>query len=163
MAIALFFIAHSTLSVFFQTFFLHRYAAHRMFSCSKRWERAFYLLTWITQGSSFLVPRAYAVLHRWHHAYSDTEKDPHSPHTVPNLFKMMWRTKKIYHGYAHNEVEPEAKFDGGMPVWPALDKLGRSWVGRLLWSGVYIGFYFVFATAWWNWLWPSSSSARPTW
>ncbi len=151
LAIAIFFVCHWTLSVFFQTFFLHRYAAHRMYTMSKTWERIFYLATYICQGSSFLVPRGYAILHRMHHAYSDTEKDPHSPHMVPNLFKMMYRTKKIYHGFAHNEVEPEARFDGGLPVWPALDALGRSWIGRIAWSLGYIGFYFAFATAWWQW------------
>eukprot|EP01036_Dinobryon_divergens_P038408 gene38408-50429_t len=31
------------------------------------------------EGSSFLSPRAYAILHRMHHAFSDTKRDPHSP------------------------------------------------------------------------------------
>ena len=58
MAIAIFFIAHWQLSVFFQTFFLHRYGAHRMYTMSKGWERFFsapYLRG--TQGPSFLVAR----------------------------------------------------------------------------------------------------------
>ena len=76
--ILVFFIAHWVLSVFFQTFFLHRYGAHKQFTMSHRWERFFYLMTFLTQGSSFLVPRAYAYLHREHHAFSDTERDPHS-------------------------------------------------------------------------------------
>jgi stearoyl-CoA desaturase (Delta-9 desaturase) len=152
LAIGLFFFGHWASSVFFQTFFQHRYAAHRMFTMSKTWERIFYLLTYITQGSSFLVPRGYAILHRMHHAYSDTEKDPHSPHHNPNLFQMMWRTKNIYHGFAHNEVQPEKKFDGGLPQWEAIDRLGRSWVGRVAWGAAYVGFYLVFATAWWQFL-----------
>jgi stearoyl-CoA desaturase (delta-9 desaturase) len=41
---------------------------------SKFWERFFYLFAYITQGSSYLSPRAYAILHRMHHAYTDTEK-----------------------------------------------------------------------------------------
>jgi stearoyl-CoA desaturase (delta-9 desaturase) len=152
MAIAIFFVAHWTTSVFFQTFFLHRYAAHRMFSMSKRWERIFYVLTYVCQGSSFLVPRGYAILHRMHHAYSDTPKDPHSPHHQPNFFKMMWVTKNIYHGFAHNEVDPEPRFDGGIPAWPTIDKMGRSWIGRFSWVIAYSAFYLVFATHWWQFL-----------
>ena len=55
MAIAIFFIAHWQLSVFFQTFFLHRYGAHRMFTMSKGWERFFYLCTYVTQGPELPV------------------------------------------------------------------------------------------------------------
>src|SRR5580658_1348377 len=70
LVIAIFFVAHWQISVFFQTFFLHRYGAHRMFTMSKGWERFFHLCTYMTQGSSYLCPRAYAILHRMHHAYS---------------------------------------------------------------------------------------------
>jgi hypothetical protein len=66
-------------SVFFQSFFLHRYAAHRMYTVSPRVERVLHLLTYLVQGPSFLSPRGYAILHREHHAFSDTERDPHSP------------------------------------------------------------------------------------
>ena len=74
-----FFLLHWFSSLFFHTFFLHRYASHRMYTTGRKREKTFYFLTWLTQGSSFLVPRAYAVMHRMHHEYSDTEKDPHSP------------------------------------------------------------------------------------
>ena len=56
LAIALFFVLHWQLSVFCQSFYLHRYGAHRMFSMSKGWERFFHLLTYLTQGASFLSP-----------------------------------------------------------------------------------------------------------
>ncbi|MFT7435995.1 MAG: stearoyl-CoA desaturase (delta-9 desaturase), partial [Psychromonas sp.] len=91
-----FFVGHWYLSLFSQTFFLHRYSAHKMFRMNKFWEKFFYLFTYITQGSSYLNPRAYAVMHRMHHAFSDTDKDPHSPHHSKNLFTMMWRTKDLY-------------------------------------------------------------------
>ncbi len=73
------FATHWTLSIFGQTFFHHRYGAHRMFSMNRFWDRFFYLFSFIVQSPSFLVPRAYAILHREHHAFSDTERDPHSP------------------------------------------------------------------------------------
>src|ERR1700744_6558225 len=93
-----FFVLHWQASVFLQSFFLHRYGAHRQFSMAKGWERFFHLLTWAVQGPSYLCPRAYALMHRMHHAYSDTPKDPHSPVQAPNLLAMMLRTKFMYEG-----------------------------------------------------------------
>jgi stearoyl-CoA desaturase (Delta-9 desaturase) len=145
-----FFVGHWMLSVFCQTFFLHRYGAHRMFTMNKFWERFFYLLTYIAQGPSFLDPRAYAILHRMHHAYSDTEKDPHSPLNFSNVGTMMWSTKLRYDDFAYDRVEPEPRFDGGVPEWNALDRIGQNWYCRILWCALYVGFYVAFApSAWW--------------
>ena len=74
MPIFIFFVAHWYLSLFAQTFFLHRYAAHQMFTMNKFWEKVFYILTAVFQGSSFLSPKAYGIMHRLHHAHADTEK-----------------------------------------------------------------------------------------
>jgi stearoyl-CoA desaturase (delta-9 desaturase) len=147
--ILVFFVAHWQLSVFFQTFFLHRYGAHRQFTMSKGWEKFFYLCTYVTQGSSFLVPRAYAILHRMHHAFSDTAKDPHSPTNFPNAMAMMLATKHRYDAYAYKREEPEPRFDGGVPEWPAIDRLAQSWIGRVAWGTAYSLFYIKFATAPW--------------
>jgi stearoyl-CoA desaturase (delta-9 desaturase) len=144
-----FFVLHWQLSVFSQTFFLHRYAAHRMFTMSKGWERFFYLFTYVTQGSSYLVPRGYAVLHRMHHAYSDTPQDPHSPRNYANVMKMMWETKERYDDWAYERVEPEGRFKGGYPEWRFIDRIGQSWMARVAWMGAYTLFYVKFATAPW--------------
>ncbi|MEM1218822.1 MAG: fatty acid desaturase, partial [Bacteroidota bacterium] len=96
MPILIIFIAHWYLSLFSQTFFLHRYAAHGMFTMSKGWERYFFIFTWLSQGSSYLSARAYGIMHRLHHAYADTEKDPHSPSHDKNMLAMMYRTFRIY-------------------------------------------------------------------
>ncbi len=149
MAILLFFVLHWQLSVFFQTFFLHRYGAHRQFTMSKGWERFFLLCTYVTQGSSFLSPRGYAILHRMHHAYSDTEKDPHSPLFYGNAGSLMLATKKKYDDFAYRRVEPEPRFAAGLPDWPALERLGQSWAMRLLWIAAYTLFYVHFATHAW--------------
>ncbi len=147
--IVTFFIGHWVASVFCQTFFLHRYGAHRMFTMSKGWERFFHLMTYCAQGPSYLHPRGYAVLHRMHHAFSDTERDPHSPRHHKNVFSMMWKTKQAYDDFAYDRVKPEARFDGGAPVWRSLDKLGQSWTARLAWCGGYILFYVAFAPSFW--------------
>ncbi len=144
-AIIAFFAGHWLLSVFCQTFFLHRYGAHRQFTLSKGWERFFHVLTYLAQGASYLNPRAYAILHRMHHAFSDTERDPHSPIHHPNVFELMWHTKLEYDKYAYRRVEPEPRFDGGYPEMPWLDRLGQSWLMRLAWVGGYTAFYVAFA------------------
>jgi stearoyl-CoA desaturase (delta-9 desaturase) len=145
LVIAIFFVMHWQCSVFCQSFFLHRYGAHRMFTMSKGWERFFYLLTYATQGPSFLSPRGYGILHRMHHAFSDTPKDPHSPSNYGNVMSMMLATKKTYDGYAYGHVQPEARFDGGLPSWPAIDRLSQAWPARIAWCAAYLLLYLRFA------------------
>jgi stearoyl-CoA desaturase (delta-9 desaturase) len=143
-----FFLAHWWGSVLMQTLFLHRYASHGMFRLSRGWERAFHLLTYVFQGSSYLVPSAYAYLHRAHHAYSDTEKDPHTPHRFKNAFAMMWETKKEYSALVNGRVQPEPRFQGPVPTWPALDRFGDTMLSRVGWGTVYTLFYLAFAPHW---------------
>lgn len=123
-----------------------------MFTMSKGWERFFHLVTYLCQGSSYLHPRGYAILHRQHHAYSDTDRDPHSPRNHTNPFSMMLATRHRYDAYAYHLEDPDPRFDGGYPQWPLIDKLGQSWIGRLTWVGLYTAYYVYFATEWWMWL-----------
>ncbi|QEC51622.1 stearoyl-CoA desaturase (delta-9 desaturase) [Anseongella ginsenosidimutans] len=148
MIILYFFLVHWFVSLFFQTFFLHRYASHKMFNANPFWEKFFYFCTWFFQGASFLNPRAYGIMHRMHHAYSDTEKDPHSPHFFKDVFSMMWQTKKIYNDYVKHNVKPERAFDVEYPTWPLIDRIGDHWASRIGWGLAYTAFYIVFATHW---------------
>jgi stearoyl-CoA desaturase (delta-9 desaturase) len=152
MAILGFFVAHWVLSVFFQTFFLHRYGAHKQFRLSPGWERFFHVCTYVAQGPSFLSARGYAILHRMHHAYSDGPKDPHSPENFGNVFSMMWATKKRYDAFAYRRESPEPRFEAGVPDWPALDRLSQSWAARIAWMLAYTAVYATLATHWWLWL-----------
>jgi stearoyl-CoA desaturase (Delta-9 desaturase) len=149
MIILIFFLAHWFLSLFCQTFFLHRYASHKMFTTNRGWERFFYFLTFLTQGSSFLNPRAYAIMHRMHHAYSDTEKDPHSPHFFKDVWSMMIQTKNLYVGYAKFQIEPEDAFKGNYPEWPLIDRIADSWFTRIAFAAAYTAFYIAFAPSFW--------------
>lgn len=152
--IIVFFLLHWWGSVFMQTFFLHRYASHGVFKLSQGWERFFYLMTYLLQGSSFLAPRPYAYLHRAHHAYSDTDKDPHTPHRFTNAFAMMWETKETYAALSAGAL-PERRFQGYAPHWPALDRFADSAVSRIGWGVLYTLFYFAFAPSpWWLLLLP---------
>src|SRR5688500_5776147 len=79
MAIVFLLIIHWYSSLFFQSVFHHRYAAHAMFTMTKGWEKAFYIGCYLTQGSSYISAYAYGIMHRLHHAHTDTIEDPHSP------------------------------------------------------------------------------------
>ncbi|MET4083655.1 stearoyl-CoA desaturase (delta-9 desaturase) [Pedobacter sp. UYP30] len=116
------------------------------------WEKFFYIVLLVSQGSSFLNPRAYAILHRMHHAYSDTEEDPHSPHFFRDVFGMMIATKNMYMDYLHFKKEPEPAFRGSYPEWPLIDAIGNSWAWRIFCGLCYIAFYVVFANHWWLFL-----------
>ncbi|WP_337042348.1 acyl-CoA desaturase [Emticicia sp. 17c] len=152
MIILVFFVSHWYLSLFSQTFFLHRYAAHKMFTMSKGWEKFFYVFTYISQGSSFLSPKAYGIMHRLHHAYADTEKDPHSPSYSDNLFHMMWKTKKYYNDLLNDRTDIDPKFTKNVPNWMFIEKLGDMWVSRIGWGVLYTLFYIQFATNGWVYL-----------
>ncbi len=155
MAILIFFISIWYLSLFAQTFFHHRYASHGAFTMSKGWERFFFIFSYITQGSHYMSPRAYAVMHRLHHAYTDTEQDPHSPNFSSNIFSMMLRTRNIYRKIFSGKIAVEEKFTKNLPEWHGFDKWANSTVSRVLWVIGYLAFFIIFATSpWWYLLLP---------
>ena len=145
-----FLILHWQVSVFFQSFFLHRYAAHRMFVMSRGWERVFHFGTYLAQGSSYLVPEAYAILHRAHHAYADSPADPHSPKHHRSPGHMMLAMKRNFEDISVRGVIREPRLAGNVPVWTSLDRWGRSRASGLLWAAAYTAVYVHFATAWWH-------------
>jgi stearoyl-CoA desaturase (delta-9 desaturase) len=150
--IATFFMVHWYASLFMQSFFHHRYAAHLQFTASKFWERVFFIVSYFTQGSSYLSPRAYAIMHRLHHAHADTTSDPHSPKHMPRLHQMMWETKKSYASILRDRQEVDAKYMVKLPKWAWLDNVGHSFTSRLVWMLAYVLFYVFFATEWWMYL-----------
>ncbi len=145
MAIIWFFLLHWYLSVFCQTFFLHRYGAHKMFTMSKSWERFFHILTYLSQGASYLNPRGYALLHRLHHAYSDTARDPHSPIHHKNIVRMMLHTKERYSALIDRKETVDREMDGDYPEWYLLDVIGRSPLSSVAWIAIYTSVYYFFA------------------
>jgi stearoyl-CoA desaturase (delta-9 desaturase) len=116
---------------------------------SKGWERFFFILAYITQGSSYMSPKAYAIMHRLHHAHTDTELDPHSPSFSKNIWAMMWRTRNIYCDIFNERVEVEAKYTKNVPEWKTFDKWANGWVSRVLWIGIYLAIFINYATSPW--------------
>lgn len=134
-------ILHWFSSLFFQSFFLHRYCSHKMFHMNKFWERFFYFGTFISQGPSFLNPRTYAVMHNQHHKYSDTSKDPHSPIQSKHIGDMMSKTYKHYMNILKNK---KSMHEIHYPRWESLDKFAESNYNILLWVILYPSIYFYF-------------------
>jgi stearoyl-CoA desaturase (delta-9 desaturase) len=151
MIILVIFIAHWYLCLFFQTFFLHRYASHKLYTMSAAWEKVFYFFTFITQGSSFLNPAAYAILHRKHHAYADTVQDPHSPKYIKNIFEFNKRTfieyRNLVNQLFHNKIRI-----ADVPRWPTLEKIAELLPVRTLFIFFYISIYWIFAPSIWYYL-----------
>jgi stearoyl-CoA desaturase (delta-9 desaturase) len=129
---------------------------------NKFWERFFFLAAYIGQGSSYVSPRVYAIMHRMHHAYTDTEKDPHSPMFDDNIFAMFWRTRSFTSGYFNKRIAVEERFLKNVPDWPLLDKIAHSTISRVGWVVFYIAFYVQFApSAWWYLLLPIHALLLP--
>jgi stearoyl-CoA desaturase (delta-9 desaturase) len=134
-------VAHWFASLAMQTLYQHRYAAHRMFILGPRTEKVFHLLAILLQGPSHLEPRAYAILHRLHHAHSDTERDPHSPVRHRSVLGMMAETLVAYRR-AKSRLDPAMeRLAADTPEWPAVDRLADTWAFRITlgaaWAGVY--------------------------
>ena len=130
MEILIFLFCHWYLSLFFQTFFLHRYASHNMFKMSPFWEKTFFFLTFIFQGSSFLHPAAYSVMHRRHHSHADTPKDPHSPVHLKNIISFNLATVVEYRKLVNEFMKGERTITDA-PRWHRLESIAES-----LWTRV---------------------------
>lgn len=148
LTIVIFFFAHWYLSLFTQSFFNHRYAAHAMFTMNKFWERVFFVLSWVFQGSSYLSPYTYGALHRAHHTFADKEGDPHSPKFSKNLMDMMWKTKIIYSDLWNERVPYDKRFTRDLPHWWSFDRFADSWYSRIFWGLFYIAFYVLVISYW---------------
>jgi stearoyl-CoA desaturase (Delta-9 desaturase) len=139
--ILLVFFAHWWSSLFFHTLYLHRYASHKMFTTGVIREKLFHFMTWVTQGSSYLVPKAYAVMHRMHHAHSDTEQDPHSPHFFSDVIGMMKHTAIIYKEFVNGTKTAASEFCHDLPSWTKFERIANHNITRIAWMAAYTILY----------------------
>lgn len=152
MTIFIFFAIHWYASLFFQSFFHHRYAAHKQFTMSPVWEKFFYICSFIAQGSSYISPYAYGLMHRLHHMHTDTIHDPHSPVNTPGFLNMMLKTRNSYYNIFIGKTPVDDKLKKDIPHWHAFDVIAHSPISRLCWIIGYALFYFLYATTWWMFL-----------
>lgn len=134
----LFLVTHWYLSLFCQSFYLHRYISHRQVRLTPFWDRFFLILTIIAQGPSFLRPEHYKKLHQRHHAHSDSEEDPHSPILSKSVLKMMVKT---YHEYMDINA-PHERF-------PKIVSFADSLFIRAFFVCLYTSVYLIFTESLW--------------
>lgn len=145
-----FFVFHWFASLAAQSLFLHRYCAHGYYKLSPLGEKIGHLLTFILQGSSYLSPYAYGILHMGHHSYSDTEKDPHSPHVVPGPMAMMWKTACEYTDIYEGKHPFCQTFRPHITQWKKFDDFANNWIVRIVAGAFPFFFYVAFAPSlWW--------------
>src|SRR5690606_33383484 len=61
------------------TVYLHRTLSHRAIALHPAAAFPFRVILWLTTG---IRPRQWVAVHRKHHAHTDVEGDPHSPHLL---------------------------------------------------------------------------------
>ena len=111
-------------------------------------EKIGYILNLLFQGSSYLSPNAYGILHKAHHSYSDTKKDPHSPNQHPTPVSMMLHTAKEYMDIYNNKHQLNSVFTSHVSEWKAFDNFASSSPVRVLFGALYFCFYYYFAPHW---------------
>jgi stearoyl-CoA desaturase (delta-9 desaturase) len=113
------------------TLFLHRGQAHKgivFHSILSHFMRAW---LWLTTG---MVTKQWVAIHRKHHAFSDKEGDPHSPH-VFGIWTVFTKGALLYHD-AGKDTDMVNKFGVGTPddwvernVYSKHSKLGITLMG----------------------------------
>jgi stearoyl-CoA desaturase (delta-9 desaturase) len=92
------------------TLYLHRDQAHRAIDLHPVLRHFFRLWIWCTSG---MLTREWVAVHRKHHAYCETEDDPHSPQ-VYGLKKVLLEGAELYKEEAV-KTETLEKFGRGTP------------------------------------------------
>lgn len=129
------------------TLFLHRGQAHRGITFHPVLAHFMRFWLWLTTG---MVTKQWVAIHRKHHAYSDKEGDPHSPH-VYGIWRVFTRGAGLY-SQAAKDTEMVDKFGVGTPddwiernlytkynflgitLLLVLNLLCFSWWGLLVWG-----------------------------
>lgn len=102
------------------TVYLHRCQAHRGLDLHPIISHFFRLWLWLTTGMS---TRAWAAIHRKHHAKCETEEDPHSPQ-VFGLRQVFLEGTELYRREAKN-IETLERYGQGTP---------NDWIERKLYT-----------------------------
>ncbi|WP_097459290.1 DesA family fatty acid desaturase [Mangrovitalea sediminis] len=82
------------------TVYLHRHSAHNAVDLHPALAHFFRFWLWLTSG---MVTKEWTAIHRKHHAFCETEEDPHSP-VVKGFNEVMWRGAELYQGAATEDT-----------------------------------------------------------
>lgn len=127
---------------------LHRLTTHRQFILSKTMRLILHLLYWIFNGSCYLSPIGYAILHTLHHRFTDTKDDPHPPMSFKNWCLYMWHTWKMYDAANKGELNDTllmytGKKPSDFPQWDMLDWIAQMRLVRIIWILLYVKIYYL--------------------
>jgi stearoyl-CoA desaturase (delta-9 desaturase) len=92
------------------TVFLHRCQAHRALEVHPILSHFFRFWLWVTTGMN---TKAWAAIHRKHHAKCETPDDPHSPQVL-GLKQVLWRGAELYRAESRN-TETLTRYGHGTP------------------------------------------------
>jgi len=92
------------------TLFLHRGQAHKGIIFHPILQHFMRFWLWLTTG---MVTKQWVAIHRKHHAFSDKEGDPHSPH-VYGIWRVFFKGAGLYH-LASKDTDMINKFGVGTP------------------------------------------------
>lgn len=99
-------------NVFTISTLFHRSYSHKQFDYHPLLEQPMRVWNWLFMGTG---GRAWAILHRWHHADADTENDPHSPTKTGGSLGNI--TKQTFQSYQLCLRNPQdyTRFEAGLP------------------------------------------------
>ncbi len=120
--------AVSQLATLATTVWLHRALAHRALNVRGPLTFLFRFVVWVTTG---MRPREWVAVHRKHHAFTDTEQDPHSPVQV-GVLRVQFANAAMYRRVARDRatVDRYAK-DLAPDRWDRV-LFDRGWLGLAL-------------------------------
>jgi len=164
MIIIVLYALHWRASIRIHSFLYHRGAAHNHYEfTSQKEQRKAYIKAMLILGPSYLSAWAYAVMHRMHHAYADTDKDPHRPYKGwYGAIKTSYLTAVRYDAINKRrdfididgcQVKVEERFKKDIMDWPEFDRFFHSIFVRTLWILLYSFFYYHLLTFFCGPLW----------
>ena len=110
LAIILYVLVATQLTIFAVTLYLHRSQAHRGVDFHPVVAHFLRFWNWLGTG---MVTREWVAVHRKHHAHCETEHDPHSPQ-VAGIRKVFFEGAELYREAAANEADLQ-KYGRGTP------------------------------------------------
>ncbi|MEE4249635.1 MAG: fatty acid desaturase [Alcanivoracaceae bacterium] len=102
------------------TVYLHRHSAHRALDLHPALAHFFRFWLWLTTATN---TKQWTSIHRKHHAFCETENDPHSP-VIYGISKVLREGAELYQAEARNQ-ETLDRFGAGTP---------DDWIERNLYS-----------------------------
>src|SRR6185437_349513 len=110
LAILLYVLVTTQLTIFAVTLYLHRSQAHRGVEFHPIVAHFLRFWNWLATG---MVTKEWVAVHRKHHAHCETEEDPHSPQ-VEGIGKVFFEGVELYRVAAANKADIE-KYGRGTP------------------------------------------------